>query len=335
MRITHNLLYKFAHETIKKRKRSEPDLLAAYLMGSLLTDDPLLGGTTDIDLVLVHKYQAPVANETVAITPEISLDIYHKIQDDYEKHRHFRQDPWMGYPLTQSNILLFDTNHWLEFIQSSVCANFHRSDNVLARVGKLSSAARDKWFTLTQLSPQTYPDWLHQYLEILSLAANAVVGLIGPPLTTRRFMKTFQQQTDLLGVPKIMAGLYGLLGLSEDFAKQLPGWIEGLEKDLTHLAHNESIPPHLAMCRHAYYLNALRYFSASEQPSQAGWPLLRIWCDAQLASSEPLPSIELWENYLKTLGLTQDTVDQKLHGLDAFLDNVEIVIESWTDAYGI
>jgi len=77
MRITKALLHKLANDTIKQRKRSEPDLHAAYLMGSLLGDDPLLGGSTDIDLVLVHRYLAPVERETTALTPEVSLDILH------------------------------------------------------------------------------------------------------------------------------------------------------------------------------------------------------------------------------------------------------------------
>ncbi len=90
MRITNSMLHKFAQETVSQRVRTEPDLHAAYLTGSLLGESPLLGGTTDIDLVLVHKYQAPVEREVQALTPEVSLDIYHKTKIEYDEHRQFR-----------------------------------------------------------------------------------------------------------------------------------------------------------------------------------------------------------------------------------------------------
>ncbi|MFN2302685.1 MAG: hypothetical protein ACK2TV_03045, partial [Anaerolineales bacterium] len=190
MRFTRSILHQYAQETVRQRERTEPDLHAAYLVGSLLDPEPLLGGTTDIDVILVHKYQAPVERETLAITPEVSLDLFHRTRNDYEQHRQFRRDPWMGYPLTFNHILLFDTDHWLEFIQASVSAEFHRVDNVLARVNTLSSTARASWFTLIQNTTLPHQEWLRNYLEILSLAAIAIAGLIGAPLTTRRFLVT-------------------------------------------------------------------------------------------------------------------------------------------------
>jgi predicted nucleotidyltransferase len=66
------MLHKYAQETVRQRERTEPDLHAAYLVGSLLDAEPMLGGSTDIDVVLVHKYQALVERETQAITPEVS-----------------------------------------------------------------------------------------------------------------------------------------------------------------------------------------------------------------------------------------------------------------------
>ncbi len=101
MRMTYDLLHKYARDTIKMRERSEPDLHAAYLIGSLLGDDPFLGGAADIDLVLVHRFQIPTEREMIPLTPEVSLDIRHTLKEDYEPHRKLRQDPWLGYPLTR------------------------------------------------------------------------------------------------------------------------------------------------------------------------------------------------------------------------------------------
>ncbi len=334
MRITRDLLHKFATQTVKQRKRSEPDLHAVYLTGSLLSKAPMLGGTTDIDLILVHKYQAPVHREVVSITPEISVDIFHKIKDDYIQHRKLRHDAFIGYPLTYNHILLFDSDHWLEFIQASVSAEFHRADNVLARVNNLSSTARENWFSLTQSTPKTHLVWLKEYLEIIVLAANAVSGLIGPPLTNRRFMPTFRLRTEDLGAEHVFDTFVDLLGLFEADGEVIINWINAFEQDLQFLAESTSPPVHLSPCRHPYYLEAFKAFVETDIPIHAAWPLLRTWLDLQLAVPQPSPSVTTWAECLTTLNLTEDVIPQKIEALDAFLDIVEELIETWSTIYG-
>mgnify|MGYP001054310675 CR=1 FL=1 len=335
MRITREMLHKFARQTVKQRKRNEPDLHAAYLVGSLLGDDPLLGGTADIDLVLVHKYQASTKRETEPITAEISLDIIHKLKEDYDQYRQLRHDPWMGYPLTHNHILLYDTDHWLEFIQSSVSAEFHRADNVLARVNVMAGAARENWFSLIQTPSLTHTEWLHRYLEIMALTANAVAGLIGPPLTTRRFMITFETRVDSLGVPKTLTGFLGLLGYSQDHDDTITTWVNAFENDLNYLSTTSKPPVHLAPCRTAYYLNALRFMIENGDQRDAIWPLLRTWLDVHLAAPKPTPGVEAWQDCLSALDLSEGSTSQKIDALDAYLDTVDILIESWADVYGI
>jgi len=335
MRLTQNLLQKFARETVKRRQRSELDLQAAYLTGSLLGDSPLLGGTTDIDLVLVHKFQKPVERECQSLTPEVSLDIFHTLRDDYEQHKQLRLDPFLGYPLTYNHILLYDHEHWLEFIQSGVSANFHRTDTVLERVNRLITSARDLWFSLLQNPNEIHLNWLSQYFEILSLAANAVVGLIGPPLNRRRFLLDFNTRVEALGTPKVLVGFYGLLGFSEDHINHLPEWIEAFKADLVNLANNSEEPVHLSPCRHRYYLTALQTIADSNAPRQIAWPLMRTWLDIQLASENFRGNLDTWNSCLSILGLTKDSTSQKIEALDAYLDNIEIVIEAWANEYGI
>lgn len=335
MRITRELLNKFAHQTVNARLRSEPDIHAAYMMGSIIRENPLLGGTADIDLVLVHKYSAPTERECVSITPDVSLDIFHKIREDYNDHRAFRQDPWMGYPLTHYNIILYDSNHWLEFIQSSVNAEFHRPDNVLTRVRKFSSKARDQWFSLFQQPSNTHEAWLDRYLLTLSLAANSVSGLIGPPLTRRRFLQTFEERVEDLGVPKILAGLHGLLGFSDAQDQELLTWINAFKEDLAYLSEKSVPPAHLVPCRHSYYTSAIEALAKSDSPAQAVWPLLRTWLDVQLAMNKPSPNTDTWRNMLSSLDLSEEQVEEKSEALDAYLDSVEIVIEAWENTYGI
>lgn len=335
MRITQELLYKIARDTVKARKRSEPDILAAYLIGSVLTDEPLLGGTTDIDLVLVHKYQVPVERETVAVTREVSLDILHKRKDDFDHHRTLRQDPWLGYPLTYNHISLADTDHWLEFIQAGVTAEFHRSDNVLVRVRGMLNEAREGWLALNQNVFSDHEAWLQQYLSILASAANAVTGLIGPPLTTRRFLLSFTEQIETLGVPKLQAGLYGLLGISKAIEKKLPKWTDALQADLSQLPESSSIPVQFAPCRHAYYLNAIRAMVDSGETEAALWPLLEVWLAARQAIPNPDENQKTWTDCLQTLHLVEEHQSQKTTAMDSYLDTIDQVMEDWNNLYGI
>ena len=333
MRITQELLYKFAEEMVKEHQRREPDLHAIYLTGSLLNDSPILGGTTDIDLILVHKYQAPIEREVKAITPEVSLDILHKHQDEFGQPRQLRQNTWLGYPLTRSNILMYDTDHWLEFIQASVSAEFHRVDNVLARVQNLYDAARENWFSLLRFPAKNHLEWLNQYFNSLASAANAISGLIGPPITTRRFLIDFRKRTDALGVPQIFTGFFGLSGFSAAHQDKLFGWHSAFIKDYSHMLENTEPPIHLSDCRQVYYADGIKALAESEDPSSALWPLVRLWLDVQLASMKKAPPQENWENLLESLKLTEASTSEKCDALDAYLDTIEIIIENWSETY--
>ena len=334
MRISQEMLQKIARDTVKSRQRSEPDIMAAYLVGSVLTNEPLLGGTTDIDLVLVHKYQAMIEREVVPVTREVSLDIIHKRKDDFDQYRELRHDPWLGYPLTYNHILLLDTDHWLEFIQSGVTAGFHRSDNVLIRVRGMLDSARQGWFALNKNDFPDHIAWLQQYLAILTLAANAVTGLIGPPLTTRRFILDFSAQVETLGVPNLQAGLFGLLGISKKVEKSLPKWIEALKADLLLASEIPACPVRLAPCRYAYYLDAIGAMVENGEFEAALWPLFTIWLDLREILHDANKGLKPWTDFLLTLQLVEEHQSQKTMALDSYLDTVEQVIEDWVDIYG-
>jgi hypothetical protein len=335
MRITKNLLLKFANDTVNQRKRSEPDLHAAYLMGSVLEDDPLLGGSTDIDLVLVHKYLAPAKREAAAITPEVSLDIYHKVQTEYDQLREFRQDAMMGYPLTKNHILLYDTDHWLEYAQSCVTADFQRADNVLARVTAFLTAAREGWRDLNDITPNNHLAWLDLYLDTLANGANAIAGLIGPPLTTRRFMIMLKQRIETLGVPEVWAGFYGLLGCVNIRELSVEDWVDAFEGDLIDLIESSAPPEHLSSPRQAYYVQGIRALANGDDPALSVWPMLRTWLDIHLALSKASSRTESWGSFLTALELTEETHEIKTEALDAYLDSLEVLIESWAHTYGV
>ena len=96
MRITRDTLLKIARDTAAERVRVSRRVICIYLTGSCVVDEPLLGGTADIDLVIIEDGQPLLAREVVRLNDEISLDISHYAQEDFLHPRSLRVDPWLG-----------------------------------------------------------------------------------------------------------------------------------------------------------------------------------------------------------------------------------------------
>ena len=220
MRITREILLQAARDAALARMRSEYDLAAIYVVGSLLTDSPLLGGAADIDLIFVHTNEPAAPREIVRLSPEVTLDIAHHNQSLYLQPRHLRLDAWLGYSLCQTRLILYDVQHWLEFTQASVCAHFNLPSNVLDRARQQSTAARQVWLGLTN-QPTDPARNLLAYLNALELAANASAILTGAPLTERRFLLGFPERTRAIGKPGLYSGLLGLLGAGSVDSEQV------------------------------------------------------------------------------------------------------------------
>ena len=157
-----------------------------------------------------------------------------------------------------------------------------------------------------------------------------MAGLIGSPLTTRLFLVKFREQALTLGAPAILADFIGLLGNLDATQEQLFEWTKAFEAELSKAA-DQPISLDLAPCRHSYYLNAIRSLTQGDAPEEAVWPLLKVWTDLNSAiTSKPSPA---WTEMLNALQLNQEHLDQKAEALDAFLDNVELVLETWANAY--
>jgi hypothetical protein len=57
--------------------------------------------------------------------------------------------------------------------------------------------------------------------------------------------------------------------------------------------------------------------------------------DVHLALNKPSPNAETWKDFLSSLKLSEEQVEEKSEALDAYLDSVEIVIETWENTYGL
>ncbi len=324
MRITKETLVRIAKETAMKRAFSDPGLVAAYLTGSLRLENPFLGGATDIDIVFVHARKPKMRREILPLTPEIHLDILHNPRTDYDKPKELRVHPWLG-PELYDPLPLHVTQHFFEFVQAGVRDKFHEPVNVLARARKAAEESRQAWSGL-QSSPDSGPALLLAYLESLRLAADAVALLTGGPLAERRFLLQFPVRAEAAGVPELAGSLLHLLGADQADAGSLKACLAAWEVDFVAAAGRPRVEARIAAPRLAYYKLACESMLASESPQAVLWPLLLTWTLA--VRSLPPARQTAWASACKGLGLLGPGFDEKVAGLDHFLDIVEEMLEN-------
>src|SRR3990172_5344807 len=100
MRVTRESLIRIAKETSQQRAFDDPDIIAAYLTGSLVSDaDPMLGGTADIDVIFVHASEPKHRRQFVTLTPDFPLAISPRARAEFKRPRELRLDPWLGWEM--------------------------------------------------------------------------------------------------------------------------------------------------------------------------------------------------------------------------------------------
>jgi len=331
MRITHDTLVNIAKETVKKRTLSDPELVAAYLTGSLRTENPFLGGATDIDIVFVHPGEPKIRREILPLTPEIHLDIRHNPRSEYEKPKELRVHPWLG-PELYDPLPLYVTQHFFEFIQAGVRDKYHEPASVLARARAVAVSARQAWSDL-QLSQATGPEQTLAYLAAVQLAANAVALLSGNPLAERRFLLQFPARAEAAGKPGLAAGLLGLLGANQADAAMLASFLPEWEKTFLEAAGSPLVEKRIAAARLGYYKLAFESMLASETPQAVVWPLILTWT-ISVCVLPPMWKVH-WRSASEKLGLEGESLNEKLDGLDHFLDDIEEMLEKQAASQGL
>jgi hypothetical protein len=333
MRITRNVLMKIVHNTVDQRVRDDRSLLAVYLCGSLLGGDYLLGGSADIDLIIIHLDPPAQEREIVHLTDEVHLDIAHHAQKEYRQTRRLRVHPWMG-PTLFSCQSLYDPQHFLDFIQAGVRGQFDRSDYVVERARKLVEPARQVWLGSVRADVKPTAEMVFGYLKALGNAANAIASLSGPPLTERRFLLDFPARAEAINRPGLVAGMLGLLGASDLQAGDLEAWLADWEAAYIALPE-ATAPARLHSDRRIYYQGAIDAMLHSGNWQAALWPLLHTWTLAVCSLDDQADPVQPWRAAFDRLGLTGDGFVSRLEGLDAYLDMVEEAIDSWARANGV
>lgn len=336
MRITRETLLKIARDTAAERVRISRRLVCIYLTGSLLTEDPLLGGTADIDLIFIHDAEPAQPREIIRLTDEIHLDIAHFSQADFQQPRRLRLDAWLGSFICSHPLVLHDSNHWFDFTQASISAQFYQPENTLKRARGLAEDARQRWLSLHEGEDgDTDPTTLASaYLKTLEQAGNAIAVLSGSPLTERRFFLQISQRTQVLGRPDLSTGLVAQLlsaaPLPETWSAWLPAWKIALQA----AAAQPQYPASLHPARLAYYEHAIQSLLA-ETPPAALWIMLRSWARAAACLPPDAPSQAGWLEVLDALGLRGDALHHRLQLLDGYLDSVEEALDAWGKQFGV
>jgi hypothetical protein len=331
MRITRETLIRIAKETAQKRALSDPGLVAAYLTGSLRSENPFLGHSTDIDIVLVHAGKTKIRREILPLTPEIHLDVIHNPRSEYEKPKELRTHPWLG-PELYDPLPLYVTQHFFEFVQAGVRAGYDEPINVLARARRNAEHARQIWSGF-QLSQETGPALLLAYLKGVNHAANAIALLTGGPLAERRFMLQFQERAAAVGGSDLSLGLLGLLGGVQVDKAILSNFLPEWEKTFMEAASRNQVHANIAAPRLAYYKLAFVAMLEGESPQSAIWPLIHTWTLS--AAVLPPTHQSKWRAACETLGLIGEPLNERLEGLDRFLDNVEELLENMAASQGL
>jgi hypothetical protein len=332
MRITPETLHKIAQDTVANRSHADHTLLAAYLQGSLLTDTPLLGNTADIDLTLVHTDDVPVERELLRLTDEVHLDITHHSHQQYRQPRSLRMHPWLG-PVVYGCKILYDPQHFMDFAQASVRAQFYRPDNVLARSSQQAEHARQIWMDFSTGLEAAGLAEAANYLRALEHAVNAVASLSGPPLTERRFLMDFTARAEAVRHAGLAAGLLGLLGGPNADLPVLRGWLVDWRAAYTALPA-ASAPARLQPCRLLYYQRGIATLMESEHPLNCLWPLWRTWTHICAALPAGAPQHGAWQAAGERLGLVGQAFSERVAALDAYLDQIEEILDTWARENG-
>jgi len=330
MRINRNTLLKIANDTVSNKTRQAPGIISAYLCGALCDDDYLLGGTADIDLVFIHIDTPAQPREILSLTEEVHLDISHHAQKEYDQTRRVRAHPWLG-PTVFACKPLYDTGHYLDFIQASVRGQFDQPDNILQRACPQAEHARQMWFSLqTVQQPEGLKD-VALYLRAVEHAVNAIALLSGPPLTERRFLLQYPDRAQAVGRPGLYPGLLGLLGANHTDTQILQAWLPAWEQTLAALPEP---PVRLHPHRKYYYLRAFEALLKMPEPRNVLWPLVKSWTHAVAHQPLESPLHQTWQQMMQQLGLLGGGFSERVSALDAYLDMVEETLEDWATAAG-
>ena len=335
MRVTRESLIRIAKETAQERAFNDRGMIAAYLTGSLVSNtDPLLGGSTDIDIIFIHAEEPRQRREFVKLTSDFHLDIGHRSKAEFKRPRDLRVDPWLGWEMYDP-MLLFEREKFFEFVQAGLRAGFefNAPTPALQRSRSLLAHGRQIWRDLLETGETVAPQDVTKFMKSLYHAVNAVAELSGPPLQERRLMLDFASRAETAQRPGMNDGLLSLLGASAVDSAQITAWIPEWKLAFEAATENSDVDVRIHPARLNYYEKGINAVVSGENPHAALWPLLQTWTLAVDVLSEH--SVNAWRSACAQLGLTVAGFEERVEGLDHFLDEVEALLDELAREHGL
>ena len=334
MRVTRESLLRIAKETAQERAYNDADIVAAYLTGSLLNIDPMLGGTADIDIVFVHKNKPRQPREFIKLTPDFHLDISRRTKDEFKSPRELRGDPWLGYEMYDP-ILLYEREKFFDFVQASLRAgfDFEQPPLMLQRCRKMLSHGRQIWHGLTEITEPAGPKEIKKYMKSLFHALNAVIELSGPPIQERRLLLEFPARAEAAEKTAFIASAFGLIGANNVDAEKIKNWIPDWKSAFSIASDKPGVDMRINSVRMNYYEKAIKAMLEGEIPIAALWPLFHTWTlSAEVLEGDHL---KFWQNAAGELGLLGVGFGEHVERLDHFIDEIEMVLNEIASANGL
>ncbi len=328
MRLTKDLLLRLTKTHVAERLLEKPRPLCIYLTGSLCTEDFLLGGTTDIDLVFIHNLKPETERQLVAVTPDIHLDIWHYDVTVFEQPRQLRRNVWIGSFLCENPLVLHDNGHWFEYTQASACAQFFRPENSLLRAQPLLDAARQRWMECFSGTHKPGVFTLRAYLRSIEDACNAFACLTGLPFAERRLITQFANRAKAEGRSSLTGLLVDMMTSPAVNEENWKSWQQNWQAALKESAGLPNCPVHLSALRQPYYLQAAQAQWESF-PASAVWNMLKTWTDAVISLPPDSLQLKQWEVMCAELELSPENYAPRLEKLDQFLDEIEVFVDQF------
>jgi len=327
--ISRGKLLDLARDELNQRKRDE-DLLSGFAIGSVVRGTAFLGGTADIDLVLIHRDDLQRPREFIRLSHQVHLDIVHHSQSFFRRPRELRTDPWMGPAIAEPGFL-YDPEHFFERIQASVRGQFHRPDFTLQRAQGFLERSRHHQ-SLMQLSRR----WQQHYLLAIRCGANALLTCYEGPVAGRAWLVNLRERCQNLNEMDTYNGILQLCGLLDstqwDFINLLPGFLKDWEE-----AGKRVSNPRFSRCRKEYYLGGIRGLLDRNEHHAAAWLLLTSWetvMGDQAEGDPPSQNKNDWPALLSAAKLTDADKQQRKDILARFLTHIAERVTVWGNRSG-
>jgi hypothetical protein len=335
MRITRDRLISLAKNFALEETFRDKQIACIFLTGSALGEQFLLNDTTDIDLILIHRSKNNVERKTIRINNQVHYDCWTYPIRLFQDSKTLRTETWIGSSFSGETLLLYDEGHWFNFQQAAIFSKFFDPETRYLRCKPQLDKARTHWLSLDILDDEPAMQEVIRYMDIIENLGNIIAGLVGMPLTIRRFGLELPEKAVMLGKPGLAAGLFDLYcpPTWQDFPWQ--DWLSGWQSLWDQVNSLPDVPAEFQSFCKDYYLQPVQVFM-QEEPQAALWILINTMLTAlqHLKANNIKPAIPL-ENLLTSIKLNKNEFEQRVSELDSYLDALEMTMEEWAKDQGL